>query len=90
MKHFPLRRGHDLPIEGTPSASVQAAPDAKSIAILGDDYVGLKPRILVAENDVVGIGTPILINKALPEVQIVSPVAGKVKAIHRGARRALR
>lgn len=60
-----------------------------TVGILGDDYVGLKPRIHVAEGDLVGPGTPVLANKDRPDVQIVSPVAGRIKAINRGARRKL-
>jgi Na+-transporting NADH:ubiquinone oxidoreductase subunit A len=56
---------------------------------MGDDYIDLKPRIVVAEGDVVTPGTPVMFDKNMPEAQIVSPVAGKVRAINRGARRKL-
>ncbi|PSL18283.1 Na+-transporting NADH:ubiquinone oxidoreductase subunit A [Shimia abyssi] len=78
-----------MPIQGAPRTEIEAAPKVETFGILGNDYIGLKPRILVAEGDVVGAGTPIMINKDLPDVQIVSPVAGRVKAINRGARRRL-
>ncbi len=89
MKSFTLRKGLNVPITGAPKADIEAAPKVSTYAVLGDDYIGLKPRILVAEGDVVGAGTPIMLNKDVPEAQIVSPVAGKVKAINRGARRKL-
>lgn len=89
MKRFSLRKGLDVPIEGAPRADIEAAPEVGTYGVLGDDYIGLKPRILVAEGDTVGVGSPILINKEMPEAQIVSPVAGRVKAINRGARRKL-
>ena len=89
MKRFPLKKGLNVPIQGAPRPEITAAPQVGTVAVLGDDYIGLKPRILVAEGDLVGAGTPVMINKDLPEVQIVSPVAGRVKAINRGARRKL-
>ncbi|MDE4132460.1 Na(+)-translocating NADH-quinone reductase subunit A [Phaeobacter sp. QD34_3] len=89
MQRFPLRKGLDVPISGAPRSEIEVAPKSQTCGILGDDYIGLKPRVLVAEGDVVGAGTPVLIDKNLPQVQIVSPVAGRVKAINRGARRKL-
>ena len=89
MKRFKLRKGLDVPISGAPRADIEVAPQSSTVGLIGEDYVGLKPRIMVAEGDVVGVGAPILHNKDLPEVQIVSPVAGRVKAINRGARRKL-
>jgi Na+-transporting NADH:ubiquinone oxidoreductase subunit A len=89
LKRFKLRKGLDVPISGAPRADIEVAPQSSTVGLIGEDYVGLKPRIMVAEGDVVGVGAPILHNKDLPEVQIVSPVAGRVKAINRGARRKL-
>lgn len=57
--------------------------------MLGSDYLGLKPRLAVQEGDVVAPGTPIFAHKDTPDVQVVSPVAGRVKAVNRGARRVL-
>ncbi|MCP9480966.1 Na(+)-translocating NADH-quinone reductase subunit A [Shimia sp. CNT1-13L.2] len=89
MKRFPLRKGLDVPIQGAPRSEIEVGPKVQTCGILGDDYIGLKPRVLVAEGDVVGAGTAVLIDKSLPQVQIVSPVSGRVKAINRGARRKL-
>lgn len=89
MKRFTLRKGLNIPIAGRPRAEIDSGVAIRTVAILGDDYIGLKPRVLVAEGDEVQPGSPVLINKDLPDVQIVSPVAGRVKAINRGARRRL-
>jgi len=59
------------------------------VGLLGDDYLDLKPRIGVEEGTQVVAGTPILFDKTMPEAKVVSPVAGRVRAIHRGARRKL-
>lgn len=89
MKHFKLRKGLDLPITGAPRQEIQAAPAVRTVGLLGDDYHDLKPRIAVAEGDAVVAGTPVMFDKNMAEAQIVSPVAGRVKAINRGARRKL-
>ncbi|PIE07059.1 MAG: NADH:ubiquinone reductase (Na(+)-transporting) subunit A [Rhodobacterales bacterium] len=89
MKRFPLRKGLDIPISGAPRPEITGAPKVRHHAVLGADYIGLKPRILVAEGDPVGAGTALMIDKDSPDVKIVSPVSGRVKAINRGARRKL-
>jgi len=61
----------------------------KSVAVLGSDYVGLKPTMLVREGDVVKEGSPLFEDKKNPGVIITSPAAGTVSAINRGAKRAL-
>lgn len=89
MQQFSLRKGLDLPVLGAPGPEVQATPDIRSVALLGADYIGLKPRLVVKEGDLVGPGSPIFSHKDTPDVMVTSPVAGRVKAINRGARRVL-
>ncbi len=89
VKRFSLRKGLNIPISGAPRPEVVDGADVRAVAILGDDYIGLKPRIVVSEGDEVGAGSPIMFDKDLPEAQMVSPVSGVVKAINRGARRKL-
>ncbi|MEM6941021.1 MAG: Na(+)-translocating NADH-quinone reductase subunit A [Pseudomonadota bacterium] len=89
MKRIELRKGLDLPILGAPDGAIGDAPSIRSVGVLGDDYIDLKPRLTVAEGDVVVAGTPLMHDKNMPEALIVSPAAGKVRAINRGARRKL-
>ncbi|MEM7520566.1 MAG: Na(+)-translocating NADH-quinone reductase subunit A [Pseudomonadota bacterium] len=89
MKRFSLRKGLDVPILGTPRQAIDTGTRVTACAINGEDFVGLKPRIVVAEGDTVGPGSPILYDKDLPEAQVVSPVSGRIKSINRGARRKL-
>lgn len=89
MQRFSLRKGLNIPITGAPRPDIETGADLSCVALLGDDYLGWKPRIVVAEGDTVGAGSPVFINKDMPEVQVVSPVSGRIKAINRGARRKL-
>ena len=89
MKHFKLRKGLDLPISGAPRNDIGASPDLGTIGLLGSDYLGLKPRIMAEEGAEVVPGSPLMCDKSMPEAMVVSPVAGRVRAINRGARRRL-
>lgn len=89
MQQFKLRKGLDLPVTGAPVQAIGDGPAVRTVAILGADYIGLKPRLSVEEGDTVAAGSPIMAHKDIPEALIVSPVAGRVKAVNRGARRML-
>ncbi|KJZ18576.1 Na(+)-translocating NADH-quinone reductase subunit A [Loktanella sp. S4079] len=89
MQRFALHKGLNISIAGEPRPEIESASSVKTVAILGDDYIGIKPRLAVEEGDAVVAGTPIMAHKDTPEVQIVSPVAGQIKTITRGARRKL-
>ncbi len=89
LRHYKLRKGLELPVEGAPAQEIHQGPAVRTVALLGSDYLGLKPRLAVQEGDVVAPGSPVFAHKDTPEVQVVSPVAGRIKAINRGARRVL-
>ncbi|MEM9355113.1 MAG: Na(+)-translocating NADH-quinone reductase subunit A [Pseudomonadota bacterium] len=89
MREYKLRRGLDLPVAGVPEQRVALGPTCRTAAVIGADYIGLKPRLSVQEGDAVKRGEPLLFHRDTPDVKIVSPVTGNVKAIHRGPRRVL-
>lgn len=87
--HFKLKKGLELPLRGQPDQRVEPTGDASTVAVLGSDYIGLKPTMLVKEGDTVKIGTPLFEDKKNPGVTITAPAAGKVIEINRGAKRVL-
>ncbi len=89
VQHYSFKRGLDLPIEGAAENGPPETSDIKTVAVLGADYIGLKPRLVVQEGDVVAAGAALLADKDNPEALITAPVSGRIKAIHRGARRKL-
>ncbi|MCT8159137.1 Na(+)-translocating NADH-quinone reductase subunit A [Pseudoruegeria sp. SHC-113] len=89
MSEFVLKRGLDLPITGAPDQKISEGAAPASVALIGADYVGLKPKMLIAEGDEVVRGTPLFCHKDDPEVMYVAPAKGRVRAINRGARRVL-
>lgn len=86
---FNLKKGLDLPITGEPEQIIENGNKVKSVAVLGMDYVGMKPTMLVAEGDKVKLGQVLFSDKKNPGVNFTSPGAGIVKAINRGAKRVL-
>lgn len=83
-----LKRGLDLRLKGeVVEAKPQAAPRPQSVAIVPDDYPGFTPRVAVKEGDAVKAGQAVLTDKVWPDVALVSPIDGVVKAVVRGDRR---
>ncbi|WP_170330339.1 Na(+)-translocating NADH-quinone reductase subunit A [Ruegeria arenilitoris] len=89
MQTFKLKKGLELPVQGAPEQTIHPGPEFKTVGVLGGDYLGLKPRMLVQEGDAVQRGTPLFCHKDVPEAMMVAPLSGKVVAINRGARRVL-
>ena len=86
---FNIKKGLDLPITGGPKQIIEDGNKVNSVAILGMDYVGMKPTMMVSEGDTVKLGQIIFSDKKNPGVNFTSPGAGVVKAINRGHKRAL-
>lgn len=82
-----IKKGLDLPIGGAPDMHVEDGPPVSRVALVGNDYQGMKPTLLVAEGDRVVLGQPVFNDKKNPEVVYCAPAAGKVIAINRGERR---
>ncbi len=86
---FRIRHGLDIPIDGQPAQEIAAGPGIPSVALLGSDYVGLKPKLLVGEGDRVKLGQPLFADRRRTDIRYTSPGAGVVTSVNRGARRAL-
>ena len=84
-----IKKGLDIPIYGSPAEDIVDSKKSRSVAILGNDYVGMKPTMLVEEGERVKLGQPLFEDKKNPGVIFTSPAGGKVEAINRGERRVL-
>lgn len=82
-----IKQGLDLPILGAPEHLIEPAKPARSVALIGFDYLGLKPAFQVKEGDRVRLGDVLFTDKKTPGVNFTAPAAGVVAAIHRGERR---
>ena len=84
---FKTKKGLNLPISGNPSSDVDSSTAVNSIGILGADYVGLKPTMMVDEGETVLSGQKLFENKKNPGTFITSPSSGVVRSIKRGEKR---
>jgi len=84
-----IKRGLNLPIVGSPRQEISAGPQITSCAIIGDDFNGLKPRMLVEEGARVRRGQALFEDKRYEGVCYTAPAGGVVRAVNRGARRVL-
>ncbi len=82
-----IKKGLDLPIDGKPVQAIEAGAEIGQVALIGDDYVGMKPRFLVKEGDRVKAGQPVFADKKTEGVIYTSPTSGTVNSINRGAKR---
>tara|TARA_Y100001970_G_scaffold260365_1_gene342380 strand:+ start:113 stop:1465 length:1353 start_codon:yes stop_codon:yes gene_type:complete len=84
-----IKKGLNIPINGKPTEEINDSKKSRSVAILGDDYIGMKPSMLVEEGDEVKLGQVLFEDKKNPGVIFTSPAGGKIESINRGDRRAL-
>ncbi len=85
-----IGRGLDIPISGQPVQEISDAPPLTSVALLGDDYVGLKPTMEVEPGDHVVTGQILFSDKKTPGVVFTSPGCGTVTAVNRARKRAFK
>ncbi|MBD2781080.1 Na(+)-translocating NADH-quinone reductase subunit A [Xenorhabdus szentirmaii] len=84
-----IKKGLDLPIAGAPAQVIEDGPTIRHVALLGEEYVGMRPSMLVKEGEHVKKGQILFEDKKNPGVFFTSPASGKVITIGRGERRVL-
>lgn len=84
-----IKKGLDLPIQGAPEQKIGDAMTVSKVAVLGEEYVGMRPTMHVQVGDVVKKGQLLFEDKKNPGVKYVSPASGEVLEINRGAKRVL-
>ena len=84
-----IKQGLDLPIAGSPEQSITQGRAVRSVAVIGFDYVGMKPTMAVAVGDRVTKGQLLFTDKKTPGVRYTAPAGGTVAAINRGEKRVL-
>jgi len=86
---YTIKKGLDLPINGAPEQVIAEANNVSSVAVIGMDYIDMKPTMDVQEGDKVKLGQVLFTDKKNAGVKFTSPGCGVVKSINRGAKRAL-
>ncbi|UCE79303.1 MAG: Na(+)-translocating NADH-quinone reductase subunit A [Nitrospiraceae bacterium] len=89
-KKIEIKRGLDIPISDEPAQVISEAKKIpRKVALLGNDYVGMKPQIAVSVGDNVKLGQLLFTDKKRPSIRYTSPAAGTVYSINRGEKRML-
>jgi len=84
-----IKRGLNIPIQGAPRQVMEDAPAARAVALVGFDYVGMKPTMAVREGERVKLGQLLFTDKKTEGVCYTAPASGVIAAINRGAKRVL-
>ncbi len=84
-----IKQGLDLPIAGAPEQTIHDGPSITRVAVLGEEYVGMRPTMHVQVDDVVKKGQVLFEDKKNPGVMFTAPAAGKVVEVNRGEKRVL-
>ena len=84
-----IKRGLNLPISGAPKQTIEDGPAIRTVAVLGSDYVGMKPTMHVKVGDQVKKGQALFADKKTEGVIFTAPASGTISAIHRGHKRVL-
>lgn len=82
-----LRKGLDINLKGKAAAEYASVKEPGFYALVPDDFTGVKPKVVVKEQEYVMAGGPLFVDKNHPEVKFVSPVSGVVTSVERGERR---
>ena len=87
MQTIKLKRGLDIPFEGSAAETLGSVRRPEVFHIVPDHFAGVTPKLDVKVGDAVKAGSPLFHDKAFEELLFTSPVSGKVKEIVRGERR---
>jgi Na+-transporting NADH:ubiquinone oxidoreductase subunit A len=83
------KKGLDVPVNGAPQQVIHDGPSIKTVAILGEEYVGMRPTMHVKVGDRVKKGQVLFADKKNEGVLFTAPAAGVVTEINRGEKRVL-
>jgi len=89
-KFVKLKKGFNINLVGVAKKEIVDSVAANVFALKPSDFNGIeRPKLMVSEGDTVKAGSPLMYDKAQPEVLFTAPVSGEVVEIKRGAKRRL-
>ena len=84
-----VKKGLDVHIGGQPETSAVDTKTVSSAALLGRDFLGIKPNVLVKPGARVQAGQAVIRDRHRQDIVVTAPMGGTVAAINRGKRRSL-
>ena len=82
-----LRKGLNINLKGKAKSEKLTVKPQGEIGLVPDAFVGMTPKVVVKEGEIVKAGDALFVNKQYPDVRFASPVSGVVTAVERGERR---
>ena len=84
-----IKKGLDVPVVGSPQQVIHDGNAIKTVATLGEEFVGMRPTMFVKVEDRVKKGQVLFEDKKNPGVKFTAQASGVVKEINRGEKRVL-
>ena len=84
-----IKKGLDVPVVGAPQQVIHDGNAIKTVATLGEEFVGMRPTMFVKVEDRVKKGQVLFEDKKNSGVKFTAQTAGVVKEINRGEKRVL-
>lgn len=84
-----IKKGLDVPVVGAPQQVIHDGPSIKTVATLGEEFVGMRPTMFVKVGESVKKGQALFEDKKNPGVIFTAQASGVVKEINRGEKRVL-
>ncbi len=84
-----IKKGLELPITGIPEQTISKGASITEVALLGEDYLDLKPSMFIRLGHEIKCGDLLWTDKKNEGIKFTSPVSGTITAINRGAKRKL-
>jgi Na+-transporting NADH:ubiquinone oxidoreductase subunit A len=84
-----VNKKKELDSDAAPATVITDAKPSGTSTFLGSDYPGTRFNVIADEGTPVKAGEPVLCDRRHPEIQLTSPISGRVSAVRKGARRSL-
>lgn len=88
-KDIRIKKGLDIRLVGEAEKTISDATKSRTITIRPSDFHLITPKMVLKEGAILKAGDEIFYSKTQDDIKFVSPVAGKITEIKRGARRVI-
>ena len=88
-KDIRIKKGLDIRLVGEAEKNISEGPRSRTITIKPSDFHLVTPKMVVKEGAKLQIGDELFFSKLQDQIRFVSPVAGTLVEIKRGARRVI-
>ena len=88
-KDIRIKKGLDIRLVGKAEKTISEGPRSRTITIRPSDFHLVTPKMVVKEGAILQAGDELFYSKSQESIRFVSPVAGTLTEIKRGARRVI-